>query len=66
MSRKEKFPLYLTQEKKARLEWRYQEDGNRSITAFIENAVDSFLDDLTANDAGHSLPASTFVSTGGM
>ena len=36
MSKKEKFPLYLSPEKKAILERRYQEDGSRSITAFIE------------------------------
>ena len=58
MSRKEKFPLYLTPEKKARLERRYQEDGSRSITAFIENAIDLYLDYLSANDAGLFLPAS--------
>ena len=39
MSKKEKFPLYLSPEKKAILERRYQEDGSRSITAFIERAV---------------------------
>ena len=58
MSRKEKVPLYLTPEKKARLERRYQEDGSRSITAFIENAIDLYLDYLSANDAGLFLPAS--------
>ena len=41
MSKKEKFPLYLSPEKKAILERRSQEDGSRSITAFIERAVDS-------------------------
>jgi len=45
-SRKEKFALYLTPEKKAILERRYQEDGSRSLTAFIENAVDFYLDYL--------------------
>lgn len=40
MSKKEKFPLYLSPEKKAILERRYQEDGSRSITAFIEQAVE--------------------------
>ena len=34
MSKKEKFPHYLSPEKKAILERRYQEDGSRSITAF--------------------------------
>ena len=30
MSKKEKFPLYLSPEKKAILERRYQEDGSRA------------------------------------
>ena len=58
MSRKEKFAFYLTPEKKALLERRYQEDGSRSLTAFIENAVDFYLDYLSANSAGQFLPAS--------
>ena len=58
MSKKEKFPLYLSPEKKAILERRYQEDGGRSLTAFIENAVDFYLDYLSANNAGLFLPAS--------
>ena len=56
MSRKEKFAFYLTPEKKVLLERRYQEDGSRSLTAFIENAVDFYLDYLSANDAGLFLP----------
>jgi len=56
LSRKEKFAFYLTPEKKALLERRYQEDGSRSLTAFIENAVDFYLDYLSANDAGLFLP----------
>ena len=58
MSRKEKFAFYLAPEKKALLERRYQEDGSRSLTAFIENAVDFYLDYLSANDAGLFLPTS--------
>ena len=58
MIRKEKFAFYLTPEKKALLERRYQEDGSRSLTAFIENAVDFYLDYLSANSAGLFLPAS--------
>ena len=58
MNRNEKFALYLTPEKKAILERRYQEDGSRSLTAFIENAVDFYLDYLSANNAGLFLPAS--------
>ena len=46
MSKKEKFALYLTPEKKAVLERRYREDGSRSLTAFIERAVDFYLDYL--------------------
>ena len=56
MSKKEKFALYLTPEKKAVLERRYREDGSRSLTAFIERATDFYLDYLSANDAGLFLP----------
>ncbi len=58
MSKKEKFPLYLSPEKKAQLERRYQEDGSRSLTGFIENAIDFYLDYLSANNAGLFLPKS--------
>ena len=58
MSKKEKFPLYLSPEKKATLERRYTEDGSRSLTAFIENAIDFYLDYLSANNAGMFLPSS--------
>ena len=37
---------------------RYQEDRSRSITAFIERAVDFYLDYLSANNAGLFLPTS--------
>ena len=49
MSKKEKFALYLTPEKKAVLERRYREDGSR-------RAIDFYLDYLSANDAGLFLP----------
>ena len=58
MSQKEKFALYLTPEMKARQERRYQEDGSRSLTGFIENAINFYLDYLSANNAGMFLPAS--------
>ena len=58
MGKKERFAFYLTPEKKAILERRYQEDGSRSITAFIERAVDFYLDYLSANNAGLFLPTS--------
>ena len=57
MSKKEKFPLYLSPEKKATLERRYTEDGSRSITGFIENAIDFYLDYLSANNSGLFLPS---------
>lgn len=58
MSQKEKFALYLTPEMKARLERRYTEDGSRSLTGFIENAINFYLDNLSANNAGMFLPSS--------
>ena len=58
MGKKERFAFYLTPEKKAILERRYQEDGSRSMTAFVERAVDFYLDYLSANDAGLFLPTS--------
>ena len=50
--KKEKYALYLSPEKKATIERRYTEDGSRSLTAFIENAIDFYLDYLSANNAG--------------
>ena len=58
MSQKEKFALYLTPDMKARLERRYQEDGSHSLTGFIENAINFYLDYLSANNAGLFLPSS--------
>ena len=58
MSQKEKFALYLTPEMKVRLERRYTEDGSRSLTGFIENAINFYLDYLSANNAGLFLPTS--------
>ena len=56
MGDKEKFALYLPPEKKTELERRYREDGSRSITAFIEKAIDFYLGYLNANSAGAFLP----------
>ena len=58
MSQKEKFALYLTPDMKTRLERRYTEDGSRSLTGFIENAINFYLDYLSANNAGMFLPSS--------
>ena len=55
---KERFAFYLTPEKKAILERRFQEDGSRSMTAFIERAVDFYLDYLSANNSELFLPTS--------
>ena len=54
--RKVKFALYLPPEKKAELERRYREDGSRSITAFIERAIDFYLSYLSASNTGTFLP----------
>ena len=58
MSQKEKFARYLTPDMKTRLERRYAEDGSRSLTGFIENAINFYLDYLSANNAGMFLPSS--------
>ena len=56
MSDKVKFALYLPSEKKAELERRYREDGCRSLTAFIEKAIDFYLGYLDANGTDTFLP----------
>ena len=56
MGDKVKFALYLPPEKKTELERRYREDGSRSITAFIEKAIDFYLGYLNANSTGTFLP----------
>ena len=53
---KVKFALYLPPEKKAELERRCQEDGCRSLTKFIEKAIDFYLGYLDANSADAFLP----------
>lgn len=56
MNKKDKLAVYLTPEKKAELERRCHEDGSRSMTAFIERALDFYLGYLGAQDAGIFLP----------
>ena len=56
MSKKDKLAVYLTPEKKAELERRCHEDGSRSMTAFIEHALDFYLGYLDVQDAGLVLP----------
>ena len=57
MGKKDKLAVYLTPEKKAELEQRFHEDGSRSMTVFVEHALDFYLDYLSAQDAGLFLPA---------
>ena len=56
MSDKVKFALYLPSGKKAELERRYREDGCRSLTVFIEKAIDFYLGYRDANGTGAFLP----------
>lgn len=53
---KAKFALYLPPEKKAELKRRCQEDGGRSLTKFIEKAIDFYLGYLDTNSADAFLP----------
>ena len=57
MSRKKKFALYLPPDLRAEAEEHCQEDGERSLTSFIEKAVRFYLGYLDAQDAGIFLPA---------
>ena len=57
MGKKDKLVVYLTPEKKAELERRFHEDGSRSMTVFVEHALDFYLDYLRSQDAGLFLPA---------
>ena len=65
MSDKVKFALYLPPEKKAELERRYREEGCKSITAFVEKAIDFYLGYLDANKAGAFLPRETLAAIDG-
>ena len=65
MNNKVKFALYLPPEKKAELDRRYQEDGSKSITAFIEKAIDFYLGYLDTNKAGTFLPKETLAAIDG-
>ena len=60
-----KFALYLPPAKKAELERRYREEGCRSITAFIEKAIDFYLGYLDANSAGAFLPKEVSTAIAG-
>ncbi len=65
MNEKVKFALYLPPEKKAELEQRYRENGCKSITAFIEKAIDFYLGYLNADKAGAFLPKETLAAIDG-
>ena len=57
MKEKDKLAVYLAPEKKAELERRCHEDGSKSMTEFIRQALDFYLGYLDAQDAGIFLPA---------
>ncbi len=65
MKDKVKFALYLPPKKKAELEQRYREDGCKSITAFIEKAIDFYLGYLDADKAGAFLAKETLAAIDG-
>ena len=65
MSDKVKFALYLPPEKKSELDRRYQEDGSKSITVFVEKAIDFYLGYLDADKAGAFLPKETLAAIDG-
>ena len=58
MGKKERFAFYLTPEKKAILERRYQEDGSRSMTALVERALDFYRQYPGPTTAGMYFPTS--------
>ena len=65
MSKKDKLAVYLTPEKKTELERRYHEDGSRSMTAFIEHALDFWTTSAPRTRGCSSLQPSVPVSTDG-
>ncbi len=56
MKEKTKFALYLPEDLRKELESRYEEDGSRSKTKFVEKALRFYLDYLSAENAGSYLP----------
>lgn len=58
MSEKLRIPVYLSDENARRLDQHYTDDGSRSKTAFIENAIRFYIDYLTAKNGGAYLPTS--------
>ncbi len=65
MSEKVKFALYLPPEKEAELKQHYREDGCKSITAFMEKAIDFYLGYLDADKAGAFLAKETLAAIDG-
>ncbi len=56
MAEKTKFPLYLSNNLREELASRFREDGSRSQTDFVENALKFYLDYLAAKKSSDYLP----------
>ncbi|MEM5768401.1 MAG: hypothetical protein AAGU32_08960, partial [Bacillota bacterium] len=56
MSDKTKFPVYMSKETERRLEQYYMADGSTSKTAFVENAINFYIDYLMTENVGAYLP----------
>ena len=56
MSKKSRFPLYMSGETQAKLNQHYKDDGSTTKTAFIENAINFYVGYLDANNIGEFLP----------
>ncbi|MFI3227962.1 MAG: hypothetical protein R3Y09_11240 [Clostridia bacterium] len=56
MNDKQKFALYLSNVLKEELKLRFREDGSRSQTEFVANALKFYLDFLSINKGSTYLP----------
>ena len=56
LSGKTKFPVYMSKETERRLEQHYSTDGSTSKTAFVENAINFYIDYLMTENVGAYLP----------
>ena len=56
LSDKTKFPVYMSKETERRLEQHYSTDGSTSKTAFVENAINFYIDYLMTENVGAYLP----------
>ena len=56
LSDKTKFPVYMSKETERRLEQHNSADGSTSKTAFVENAINFYIDYLMMENVGAYLP----------